>query len=244
MKFNKIFNKNIALLKIFTVIFFILLFLIPILLHYFDKDNIVLFLLKDGSVYENIGALSALLSSLIFFYLFKRNPKYYFFLILGLLLLFLFGEEISWGQQFFNYNSPKFFLENNYQKEITIHNLKFFHNENIAVFDLGKYLIIVYFVFLTLLSKIFFSFNKVLNRIHVPIASLLVAFLVLLSREMNTIVNKIFQISPSLPDILRIGEIFETSLEIIILYFSLEMYYKYTKSKSRNSETSVLPKKS
>jgi len=32
-------------------------------------------------------------------------------------------EEISWGQRFFGYLAPDYFLEKNYQQEITIHNM-------------------------------------------------------------------------------------------------------------------------
>jgi hypothetical protein len=148
------------------------------------------------------------------------------------LLLFLFGEEVSWGQQIFNYNTPEFFLDNNYQNETTVHNLKIFHNENIAIFDLGKYLIIGYFIIVTLLSKIFIKFNSFLNNLKIPIGSLFLTFLVILSRELNTIVNKSFQISPNALDVLRVGEIFETSLEIIILIFSFEIYFRYKNFKT------------
>lgn len=47
----------------------------------------------------------------------------YFGLILILIFeLFIFGEEFSWGQRFFNWESFGLFSQYNYQNEITIHN--------------------------------------------------------------------------------------------------------------------------
>ena len=36
-------------------------------------------------------------------------------------------EEIAWGQTFLNYNAPSYFLENNAQQEVTLHNLNGMH---------------------------------------------------------------------------------------------------------------------
>ena len=44
----------------------------------------------------------------------------------GLVALFCFfvaGEEFSWGQRLFGYYPPEFFLANNFQQEINVHNL-------------------------------------------------------------------------------------------------------------------------
>lgn len=221
--------KNIIISKSVIIIVFTLFFIIPILLHLYHLDDIILFLLKDGSIYESIGALSALMSSIIFFYLYKINKKYIVFLLLGVLLLFLFGEEISWGQRLFNFNIPDYFISNNYQKETSIHNLNLFHNQDRALFDYGTYLIIIYFVYFTLLTNIFPYFKKILNKLKIPVSSLFVAFLMLYSRELNNVAEKIFVIQDKTPDMLRIGEIYETSIEIIILIFACECFKHMSK---------------
>ncbi len=49
-----------------------------------------------------------------------------FIVMTGLLALFCFfgaGEELSWGQRIFDFDSPKFFQENNAQQETGLHNL-------------------------------------------------------------------------------------------------------------------------
>ncbi len=232
-------NVNTFKYKILLLFFITFLFIIPIILHLTGNDSFVLFLLTDGGIYETIGALSALMGSIIFLYIFWKNKKYIFYLIIGVSLLFLFFEEISWGQWIFKFNTPEYFIENNYQREFNIHNLNLFHNKNRALFDYGKYLIIIYFVYFTLLIKVFPFLKKYTSKFKIPIGSIFILTLLLLSRELNTIVNKIFLINTNSQDILRVGEIFETSIEIILLIFAIECYLYFSDSKYRNSKTLV-----
>ena len=43
--------------------------------------------------------------------------------LVALFCLFVAGEEFSWGQRLFGYGSPEYFLANNYQQELNLHNL-------------------------------------------------------------------------------------------------------------------------
>ncbi len=43
--------------------------------------------------------------------------------IYGILAIFVALEEVSYGQQFVHFNSPEWFLENNFNKEVNLHNL-------------------------------------------------------------------------------------------------------------------------
>jgi hypothetical protein len=43
--------------------------------------------------------------------------------LVALFCLFVTGEEISWGQRLFGYAPPEYFLRNNFQQEVTLHNL-------------------------------------------------------------------------------------------------------------------------
>jgi hypothetical protein len=52
-----------------------------------------------------------------------RFPMYLGAVLMALLLLFGAGEEISWGQRIFNWESAAFFLERNTQEETNLHNL-------------------------------------------------------------------------------------------------------------------------
>jgi len=91
---------------------------------------------EDGFM-ENLGALSFLLTSVVFFGIFlqlrkakETTPKdlgaWYWYLTLAILFFFVAGEEISWGQRLFNWGTPDW-MESNVQKETTIHNLEIFN---------------------------------------------------------------------------------------------------------------------
>ncbi|HUS59891.1 MAG TPA: hypothetical protein VMX76_00680 [Nevskiaceae bacterium] len=57
---------------------------------------------------------------------FIHARKYFYsalFLFVVFVLFFTAGEEVAWGQRFLHFSSPEYFLVNNAQKEITIHNL-------------------------------------------------------------------------------------------------------------------------
>ncbi len=54
------------------------------------------------------------------------NKKILIFLCIAFILVA--GEEISWGQRIFNIKTPPSIENVNVQKEITIHNLDFIHN--------------------------------------------------------------------------------------------------------------------
>lgn len=54
--------------------------------------------------------------------------KFYLYLYLAFTCLF-FLEEISWGQHFFKWQSPEFFINFNSQKETNIHNISSIFNE-------------------------------------------------------------------------------------------------------------------
>ena len=43
--------------------------------------------------------------------------------LVALFCLFVAGEEVSWGQRLLGFDSPEFFLANNFQQEMTLHNL-------------------------------------------------------------------------------------------------------------------------
>jgi len=43
--------------------------------------------------------------------------------LVALFCLFIAGEEFSWGQRLFGFYSPEYFLANNFQQEVNVHNL-------------------------------------------------------------------------------------------------------------------------
>ncbi len=83
---------------------------------------------------ENLGALWFLASSCLCFVTFRRMRKSAcwnrhgarLFLVLSLLFFAAFGEEISWGQQWFHFSTPQSIEDLNQQGELTLHNLRVF----------------------------------------------------------------------------------------------------------------------
>lgn len=91
---------------------------------------------EDG-VMESGGALCFLAASVVFFSLFLKLRKHAgalpddlgawgWYLILAALFFFVTGEEISWGQRIFGWETPGW-MESNVQEETTIHNLEIFN---------------------------------------------------------------------------------------------------------------------
>jgi len=97
-------------------------------------EKVAAFAFPEDHYFENVGAISLFVASIIFFYTFFLSRKTQLsgrifwvkqLVYLGLALLFLFGggEEISWGQRIFNLKTPDALNEINAQGEITVHNI-------------------------------------------------------------------------------------------------------------------------
>jgi hypothetical protein len=68
--------------------------------------------------------LTALVAIIFAVVVWRKKRIHYWFLILLAGACFLFAlEEISWGQRFFNLESPEFFIEHSDQQEINVHNV-------------------------------------------------------------------------------------------------------------------------
>jgi len=87
----------------------------------FDEKTLHKLTTEDG-LFENLAAMCFFTASIFFFrtYLLSRNL---FFLFLFVIFLFGAGEEISWGQRIFNFNTPDILYEINEQRETNIHNI-------------------------------------------------------------------------------------------------------------------------
>ncbi len=97
-------------------------------------NDVLAALIPEDHYFELIGALSFLVTSILFFYGFrvarKTLDKSWVSLIkqliyLGLALLFFFGagEEISWGQRILGFQTPEPLSQVNRQEEFNLHNL-------------------------------------------------------------------------------------------------------------------------
>lgn len=136
-------------------------------------NQVVAAMLPEDHYFENVGAISLFVTSLLFFYGFgvarksldKSWPSLVKRLVyLGLALLFFFGagEEISWGQRIFGFKTPAPLAQVNKQDELNLHNLtvledsKFFTADR--MFDIFWFLFGVLAPAIALLSLAFKRF--------------------------------------------------------------------------------------
>lgn len=159
-----------------------------------DNQNLILLTREDG-VFETIGALFFLVTSVLFFILFikdKSGNQFYFFqtrknaffLLLTFVFFIGFGEEISWGQRIFNVQIPEILKEINVQNEINIHNISVFHGLDddgnrksffgllLNIDRLFSVFWFTYFLIIPILNKVSSKITKLLKTINLPIAAI------------------------------------------------------------------------
>ena len=82
---------------------------------------------RENGFIENLQVIFVLMSIILLikikFEFKKLNIIHLFIIIKILALIYYLGEEISWGQHFFKWNSPIIFQEINNQKETNLHNI-------------------------------------------------------------------------------------------------------------------------
>ena len=109
-------------------------------------NNGVAAMLPEDHYFENVGAISLFVTSILFFYGFllarKSLDRIWVALVkqmvyLGLALLFFFGagEEISWGQRIFGFKTPQALAQVNKQDELNLHNLTVMENSKFFTAD-------------------------------------------------------------------------------------------------------------
>lgn len=114
----------------------VLIFIFPVILfHIFlyvklELPNIYISIVQEDSVVENMQAVIYLASFIISLFVtikFLRSKMTSHCVLYGILtlgLLFIMNEEVSWGQRIWGIQTPDFFEQYNFQKEISLHNLK------------------------------------------------------------------------------------------------------------------------
>lgn len=107
-----------------------IILLFSYLFYNLADGNTIIALGKEDSFFEWLTALFYFVSFILLMLTFKKNRNI-FLLLLGIILLFGAGEEISWGQRIFGFSTPQEINQYNVQHEFNIHNL--------VVFD-GKYM--------------------------------------------------------------------------------------------------------
>ncbi|MEM9088774.1 MAG: hypothetical protein AAGC93_08535 [Cyanobacteria bacterium P01_F01_bin.53] len=152
----------------------------------------VVALAREDGFFEYAGAFLFLFSGVLFLMNFwkgrKRGKPFSFrntlFLLLGLVFLLGFFEEISWGQRIFDIPTPEGLKAINTQDELNFHNLSFWNDrdENGArvsgwkqMFTVTRMFSLFWFSFCCLIPTVYQCFGparKRLERIAFPIVPL------------------------------------------------------------------------
>ena len=138
-------NKGNFIIK--PVVYLVLLIYIPVTYTVLAMENkVIAALVPEDHFFEIIGASSLFVTSLLFLYGFgvarKSLEKTWVSLIkqlvyLGLAFLLFFGagEEISWGQRIFGFQTPQSLAQVNKQDELNLHNLSILENSKFFTAD-------------------------------------------------------------------------------------------------------------
>jgi hypothetical protein len=158
---NKKFDIELILTQVFIIL--IPLFLIQGHICKYTKPTIcknfffINFWEENGFIenFQSLLLFFAILLILKSYVRLKNLSLIKIFLLLKIIaLIYFLGEEISWGQHFFKWDSPLLFLELNNQKETNIHNIS-------NLFDqLPRTLVMLWCVFCPL---VFVLFKKKMN---------------------------------------------------------------------------------
>lgn len=227
------------------IVFYITISFLFLLLTYgsfflLSSEKLVFLAREDGAV-ETMGTIFFFGCSLLFLWLFIqskqgnnfhffRTRKNFFWLILGLLFFFAFGEELSWGQRIFHYSTPQVMKDANIQDEVNLHNLKIFHGLDssgqrksfVELFlNIDRLFSIFWFLFCLIcpfLAKRFPRVSSWFQRINLPLVPLWVGIFFLLNYLLSKILELFFT-----QDILwsAITEFKETNFALLFFLVSL-----------------------
>ena len=121
--------KEIKALKPYFITIVTVVFLSYIIYAFCSEDMIVNLGTEDG-FFEWLTAIFSLAASIIFILVFRRT-KNIFLLGLGFIFFMGAGEEISWGQRVFNFDTPESIKKVNVQREFNLHNLELFNDSSL-----------------------------------------------------------------------------------------------------------------
>lgn len=151
-------------------------------------------LIREDGILESLGALASLAAGATFLYLaFLHKPadvanvthsrKKWWYVALGVGLLAMFVEEISWGQRAFGFSTPEWLEGENRQQEFNLHNLFLFNPR----YDfnwlklLWVFASIAYLGIVSIVAAVFPSVRNALNTLGLPIACWPIGVVILVS---------------------------------------------------------------
>lgn len=200
--------------------------------------------ITEGSFIEILAPIFWFIAAIILFFIFlksKSNNRPYFlktkrnifYLLLGLIYIFCCGEEISWGQQIFGWETTEIFQKDNAQQETNIHNLWIFQgydrnlNEKVGfqrwytsarIFSIFWFL---YSVLVPIMNENSIKAQNFFGRIYFPVIPLWISILFL----MNYIISRVLAMNQFKIPVHSISEIQETNFAFLFFIASISLYY-------------------
>lgn len=139
---------NVTMLKYWRkILFYLSLYIsfIFILIGTFPNDYLYLASKEDSVLaYTQVFFLLCSIVVMIRGAITHTSWKRFVFILFFVLFIFLAGEEISWGQRILHIQSSDYFMKNNAQGEITVHNLTLIGYSPIVLSYIGIGVIFTY----------------------------------------------------------------------------------------------------
>lgn len=172
--------KSISRIEKITLVLVFALIIVGLVSSYVSVDFFEKHYINEDGAIEWLTVVAFILSSCVCFRravtLRSKRPIQFIAitLFLGFTFLFGVGEEISWGQRVFQFQSPGWFHVHNEQEETNIHNLEIGRFKvNYWIFAVG--IGITMFLYIIVMTPLYMSkkaFARVVDRWGVPIPRL------------------------------------------------------------------------
>lgn len=220
----------------------------------FASERILDLFAREDGVFENLTALYLFLIALIFFLAFFRLRTASLLLSLsyaGLGLLFFLGagEEISWGERIFHWDDRNFIRGVNVQKELTLHNLKYFQGEeSIIPFSTSQLFVVFAFTF-GVLMPLACAISPWINEFvapRFPVMPLYPGILVVVTYVIQKLMLRVLPLFPGLyqhptmPIPQAVHEIREHGFSLAILISAI-IYFSREWAAKRAMDSQVVP---
>jgi hypothetical protein len=197
-------------------------------------------LLTETGVYETVGAFSCLIAALLFFYAYIKLPQVSplfskltrrspFVLALALGSLFLFLEEMSYGQHILGLKTPAWLTGINQQNEINLHNISGIH-ENAHL--IGLVLLKLYYLVLPVLIHLSLLARRFIHFIGLPVADLQISFFMLISGILyrNIYLGSVVRAGVQNSGV-NYAEVEEVVIEVILMIFAIKYFISMRENK-------------
>jgi len=208
---------------------FFLIFFLSLSLHSLHIN----FLSGELGLLESTQILFIGISLFLFIRIFQKNKtKNYLIKLIQILVCLgcfvLLGEEISWGQHYFQWNSGAIFTELNTQNETNLHNISSWFDQKLKLLlEIGMTMISFIFPLLNKYNKKFSKYTKQ-NNFELYLANFYLFYTVIIFEVVRIIgyTNDVYPIFN-----LRFSELREFFCYYFIFLYAKELYEKIKFSK-------------